>query len=331
MLFGLPRLTIPKSWISSFACSYVSLSHCTVTKHIVLGTTTRHSSIWTSCRTLANKIGQENLEESIVFSSEKMEVIHLHKTVESTQEEAKRILQERISKQEDTSSKLLPTMIAVLADGQTKGRGTSGRSWVTTQGNLFLTCAFAVEQIPLSKITMLPLGCEIVIADQLALHCSRTKPTLKWPNDVLLDEMKVAGTLIENFTIQNQTWWLVGIGVNLQSHPKELVQEREDALAVPRSAGSLQMFCSNTIIPTAPELGVSIANGLLEFLTTIHSSSSTTDSIVARWKMYAQLGVPYTIRNTGEVVHVNDIQPDGQLRVLGSNGQERFLSTDYFH
>jgi len=261
-----------------------------------------------------------------LFSTENMEVIHLHQTVESTQEEAKRILEERISKSETSD---IPTMIAVLADGQSKGRGTSGRSWVTTQGNLFLTCAFPMDKIPLSKITMLPLGCGVVIADQLNLH-SRVEPTLKWPNDVLLDGFKVAGTLIENWTIQNQTWWLVGIGVNVESHPQELVKDKEDALAIPRAAVSLKLYAANeTTIPTAPEFGVSIAGGLLEFLQTIQSSSSST--IVRQWKSYSQLNVPYTIRNSGEVVQVKDIESDGRLRVLGSNGQERFLSTDYFY
>lgn len=321
MLLVLPRLVFPNSRTFSSACNYVSQSHYRVIKQIG----TRQPSICSSaCRTFANKTGLEKFE-SVLFSSEKIEVIHLHETVESTQEEAKRILEERISKSEDISSSM-PIMIAVLADGQSKGRGTSGRSWVSTQGNLFLTCAFAVEQIPLSKITMLPLSCGIVIADQLALH-SRTKPTLKWPNDVLLDDLKVAGTLIENCSIQNQTWWLVGIGVNVESHPENLVKEIEDTLAVPRSAASLRMHSDK--IPTTLELGVSIANGLLDFLQTIPSSS--THSIVESWKSYAQLNVPYTIRNTGEVVRVKDIQSDGQLRVLGSKGQERLLSTDYFH
>lgn len=269
------------------------------------------------------KTRQESLE-SILVSSEKMEVIHLHQTVESTQEEAKRILAERTSKYGT-----VPTMMAVLADGQNKGRGTSGRSWVSTQGNLFLTCAFPTDQIPLSKITMLPLGCGIVIADQLALH-SRVRPTVKWPNDVLLDDFKVAGTLIESWSMQNQTWFLVGIGVNVESHPKDLVKEEEDALAVPRSAASLRMYAANETIPTAPQLGRSIASGLLEFLQTIRASSSTT-SIVERWKSYAHLNAPYTIRTSGEVVHVNDIEPDGRLRVLGRNGKERLLATDYFY
>lgn len=331
MLIVLPRLAFPKSSIHllnsksrifSSAPSYVTLPHNTVIRSTTKQLGIRQPSIWSSARTFAHKTAQNKLE-SIVFSSEKMEVIHLHQTVESTQEEAKRVLEKRIS-QEDASS--IPIIIAVLADGQSKGRGTSGRSWVTTKGNLFLTCAFAVEQIPLSKITMLPLGCGIVIADQLKLH-SRTKPTLKWPNDVLLDGLKVAGTLIENYTVQNKTWWLVGIGVNVESHPEELVKEKEDAVAVPRSAASLCMH--SDIMPTARELGVGIANGLLEFLRTIRSTS--TSSIIERWKSYAQMDVPYTIRNTGEVVQVKDIQSDGQLRVLGSNGQERWLSTDYFY
>lgn len=256
-----------------------------------------------------------------------MEVIHMKETVESTQEEAKRILEERISKQEGTPS-FPATMIVVIADGQSKGRGTSGRSWVTTKGNLLMTCAFPMEQIPMSKITMLPLGCGIVIVDSIQKY-SRIRPSLKWPNDVLLDGLKVAGILIESCSIRNQTWWLVGIGVNVQSHPEELTKERGDAIAVPRSAVCLRMH-SDRQVPIATELGVSVANGLLAFLEAI--PTYRTSSIVRRWKSHALQNVSYTIRNTGEIVQVLDIESDGQLRIVGSNGQERrLLSTDYFH
>jgi biotin-[acetyl-CoA-carboxylase] ligase BirA-like protein len=258
----------------------------------------------------------------VLFSSDKLEVLHLKKTVESTQDEAKRLLSDRVG---DESS---PPILAVIADNQSKGRGTSGRSWVASKGNLYLTCAVPMELIPMSKLTLLPLGCGIVIAEELVLH-SQSRPTLKWPNDVLLDGLKIAGTLIENHRTKTQDWWLIGIGVNIESHPEELPKETDDALDTPRSAVSLRSHSSQSPIPTALQLGVSLTKGLQSFTELLQSQDAS--SIVGKWKSYADLKTLYTIRNTGETVQIIDIQLDGQLKVLGEDGRERLLVADYFH
>jgi biotin-[acetyl-CoA-carboxylase] ligase BirA-like protein len=266
-------------------------------------------------------IASHSQNDAVLFSSDKLEVLHLKKTVESTQDEAKRLLSDRVGESS-------PPILAVIADNQSKGRGTSGRSWVASKGNLYLTCAVPMELIPTSKVTLLPLGCGIVIAEELVLY-SQSRPTLKWPNDVLLDGLKIAGTLIENHRTNTQDWWLVGIGVNIESHPEELPKEKDDALDTPRSAVSLRSHSSQSSIPTALQLGVSLTKGLQSFTELLQSQDAL--SIVDKWKSYADLKTLYTIRNTGETVQIIDIQLDGQLKVLGKDGRERLLVADYFH
>lgn len=56
--------------------------------------------------------------------------------------------------------------------------------------------------------------------EALALHIDRTRLSNKWPNDVLLDQGKVAGILLEGAGTAGQVDWLsIGIGVNLASAP----------------------------------------------------------------------------------------------------------------
>ncbi len=57
--------------------------------------------------------------------------------------------------------------------------------------------------------------------ETLALYTNRTRLALKWPNDVLFDQGKVAGILLETTTKGNEVDWLaIGIGVNLVHVPE---------------------------------------------------------------------------------------------------------------
>ncbi len=108
----------------------------------------------------------------------------------------------------------------VVADVQTNGRGRKGATWFSPGGGIWLTTAFydLPEQ---STLTILIGNCihqalvEVFpeIADDLLL---------KWPNDVMLSGLKIAGILTEQFPALNYT--LVGIGIdsNVQNIPSEI-------------------------------------------------------------------------------------------------------------
>ena len=99
----------------------------------------------------------------------------------------------------------------VIAEGQTAGRGRLGRSWESPKyRNLYLS---AVLRPPSSAgpVTRLGLVTGVAICDAV---CEWHPATLKWPNDVLIGGLKVAGVLAE---IAPGGAVVVGIGVNLNS------------------------------------------------------------------------------------------------------------------
>jgi BirA family biotin operon repressor/biotin-[acetyl-CoA-carboxylase] ligase len=221
-----------------------------------------------------------------------------------------------------------PGWLAVIADDQTKGRGTSGRSWVSTRGNLFLTCAIPMEVIPLTKVTLLPLGVGLLIAETIQPYVG-CRPILKWPNDVLLDHKKIAGTLIENHRVGTQDFWLVGIGLNIQSSPTALPTENKDFRPIPRRATCLQEYVlPNTTLPSAVELGTTLATKLRVWSSNLHQLDAV--KFIEIWKAWSDIGATYEIRETGESVRIIDIEADGQLRVETTGGKERLLVADYF-
>jgi biotin-[acetyl-CoA-carboxylase] ligase BirA-like protein len=270
---------------------------------------------------VSTKMSSKSQPDEIIFLSPDLQIYHLKYTVDSTQEEAKRLLRE----QDEESNTL---SLAVIADDQKSGRGTSGRTWHASRGNLYLTCAVPMDLIPLSKITLLPLGVGVIVAEILARH-SKIRPTVKWPNDVLLKDKKISGTLIENFRVEQQDWWLIGIGVNIESCPQQLPPEKADFHSMPRSATCLREHTNSTVLPTAVDFGSQISKHLIEWIGDLQGD--TAGQVVSNWKSWADMGQLHTIRETGEQVTTVDLQTDGQLKVIGPDGRERLLVSDYLY
>ena len=116
----------------------------------------------------------------------------------------------------------------VTAGVQLAGRGRQGRTWTAPPGTALLLSLVVRDADPL-----LPLRAGLAVAD-LAGRDAR----VKWPNDVLVDGLKVAGVLVEGRP--QERWAVVGIGVNaaldLVSLPDEL---RGRAGTLGRSRGEL--------------------------------------------------------------------------------------------
>ena len=99
---------------------------------------------------------------------------------------------------------------------QTAGKGRAGRAWHTPPGSA-LTFSLAWKfNLPLQGLLGLPLAVGVVIAE--ALRNYGVDARLKWPNDVLKDEGKLAGILIETVVDKSgqvATWAVIGVGINI--------------------------------------------------------------------------------------------------------------------
>jgi len=109
----------------------------------------------------------------------------------------------------------------LIARQQTAGVGRRGGIWQSPpSGNLYLSYCFHTAQ-PLSVVSLLPLAFGVEIARRLELKLG-TCIQLKWPNDLYLNGKKCGGMLLETKTIQEGvTAVVVGVGVNVASHPNE--------------------------------------------------------------------------------------------------------------
>ncbi|MEM2856802.1 MAG: biotin--[acetyl-CoA-carboxylase] ligase [Candidatus Nitrosocaldaceae archaeon] len=108
----------------------------------------------------------------------------------------------------------------VIAEEQSKGRGRIDRRWSSPAGGIWFSLILK-PKIELEKITILPLSIGLAIVDSLAELGLDAK--LKWPNDVMINEKKIAGILIE-FTseIDSIDAIVIGIGINVNIKKEEL-------------------------------------------------------------------------------------------------------------
>ena len=108
-----------------------------------------------------------------------------------------------------------PDHALVVADGQTAGRGRAGRQWYTPPGKAL---AFSLLMRPTIEEAahasrLAGLGC-LAVTD--ALGALGLSATIKWPNDVLLGDNKVAGVLAESVWLgESLSAAVLGIGVNV--------------------------------------------------------------------------------------------------------------------
>jgi BirA family transcriptional regulator, biotin operon repressor / biotin---[acetyl-CoA-carboxylase] ligase len=137
----------------------------------------------------------------------------------------------------DLGAQGAPAGTVVLAEEQTAGRGRDGRTWHSPAGGVWLGMLLRPAP-PLPALGVLSLRVGLVLADVVEAVLG-TRPTaisgpragLKWPNDVLISDRKVAGILCEGRWQGESLQWLgIGIGMNVVNEIPAELQGRAVAL-----------------------------------------------------------------------------------------------------
>jgi BirA family biotin operon repressor/biotin-[acetyl-CoA-carboxylase] ligase len=125
----------------------------------------------------------------------------------------------------------------VTAEEQSAGRGRQGRTWTAPPGTAVLMSLVIREPDPL-----LPLAAAIAVCEA----CESLAPVecgIKWPNDVWIDERKVAGILVEGRP--REGWAVLGIGLNVV--PVEFPLELR-ATATSLASGSVEEALAELLV-----------------------------------------------------------------------------------
>ena len=115
-----------------------------------------------------------------------------------------------------------PEGTVVLADQQLSGRGRGTRSWHSPAG-VGIYCSVVLRPTtPPANAQLVTLMAGVSIVKAIARHTGLS-PKVKWPNDILINDKKVAGILVESMISGAQIGHSVlGFGVNVNNCPTDL-------------------------------------------------------------------------------------------------------------
>ena len=106
----------------------------------------------------------------------------------------------------------------VLAEHQTAGRGRLGRSWIARPGENLLLSVLLRPLLPAPRLPLLTFCASLAAADAVA-SVTGLRPAVKWPNDLLLNDRKFCGILLESALGPTEpSWTVIGIGINVNQH-----------------------------------------------------------------------------------------------------------------
>jgi len=116
-----------------------------------------------------------------------------------------------------------PDGTLVWAKSQSAARGRRGRTWESLDGNLFLSLVLRPD-VPIMEATQLGYVAALAVYDTIAELCpAGYEAQCKWPNDVLLNDKKFCGILLEASSNSGGVldWLVLGLGINVAQHPDD--------------------------------------------------------------------------------------------------------------
>lgn len=140
--------------------------------------------------------------------------IHCYDAVESTN-----LLAVELAQQGE------PEGTVVLADQQLSGRGRGSRSWHSPAGVGIYSSIVLRPKITVAKAPLITLMAGVSIAKAIARRTGLS-PRVKWPNDILINDKKVAGILLESRVNKGQIGYsVIGFGINVNNGSADLPED----------------------------------------------------------------------------------------------------------
>ena len=102
----------------------------------------------------------------------------------------------------------------ILAEEQTRGRGRRGNTWKSTPGKSLTFSIIIDTPLQPEQFGLISLVAGISVANAIK-ECTNLRISLKWPNDILLNEKKTGGILTESRKINSQYKIAIGVGLNV--------------------------------------------------------------------------------------------------------------------
>jgi len=168
-----------------------------------------------------------------------------------------------------------PHGTVVIADAQSGGRGRMGRSFVSEAGRgLFLSLLLRPEGEALQNVTTLTSFAAVCVCEAIEA-VTGVEPSIKWVNDILVDDRKLCGILLEMSMVAELgqvDYVVVGIGINVHYQGLDFPAELRDRVT------SLAMLTEK------PVSRAKLAAELIDRLARMYDSLADPSDYVARYR-----------------------------------------------
>jgi BirA family transcriptional regulator, biotin operon repressor / biotin---[acetyl-CoA-carboxylase] ligase len=119
----------------------------------------------------------------------------------------------------------------LVAGYQSAGKGRAGRTWLAPAGSsLFVSILLKPADIDPAKYSFLPLLAGLAMTQCVSKFLPDAEVSLKWPNDVLVGENKIAGVLSE--LLHSQDGVVIGAGLNIKQQQSDLPISNATSMAL---------------------------------------------------------------------------------------------------
>ena len=208
-----------------------------------------------------------------------------------------------------------PEGLCIVARRQTAGRGRYGRTWVSEKDAGLYFSIILRPKIETQFLPLITLMSGVAVHDMLAEY--GVKPDIKWVNDILVDEKKIAGILAETAETRDGIAVVVGVGVNLTegNFPADLAN----------TAASIESTTGLTVSPD--EAAATLAKYLSHFYPLVTEPASVIDKWRTRSTYFS--GKPVRVTTGTETITgtTDGLEPNGALRLKREDGTVTVLQT----
>jgi len=200
----------------------------------------------------------------------------------------------------------------VLADRQTAGRGRRGRTWTTIPGKS-LAATVILRELPEVEYLGLAGICAALAVVRTAKGMLALDLRTKWPNDVVAEGRKVAGTLAE---LHGEAL-LLSLGLNINGTEEHLPEELRG------SATTLEVVLGRPL--DRDEVAAQVLSEMNECWRALLESP---EELIAEWEaLDTTIGKEVVVRGgSGAAIlgcgRAEGLDPQGRLRVLTAEGKE---------
>jgi BirA family biotin operon repressor/biotin-[acetyl-CoA-carboxylase] ligase len=212
--------------------------------------------------------------------------------------------------------------LVLVAEAQTSGRGRMGRAWTAPPRSGLSFSVLLPQEDSVTRLGWLPLVAGVAVVSALRRFAEvessgrMAGATLKWPNDVLIGERKLAGILAQ----RTETGVVIGVGLNVSLRPDELPVPTATSLAIEGSPADRDP----------------LLRAILRELAARHEEFGAGEASLraAYRELCATLGRRVRVELPGDEIltgEATDIEEAGRLVVRAPDGEHLLSAGDVVH